>query len=646
MKVVRVLLPLVKLFPLDYIVPDNMKLIKGDLVIVSFRKKEITGIVWEQAFNSNISKLKTIITKLNFNFNSALLSLINKTAEYYLTELGSIAKLTLPMDIAIPPRKIIKQLLPGNFTLANLSQDQNKALEGLKSSPKPSVIKGVTGSGKTEIYFHLIAQYLTKGLQVLILLPEIALSTQVIKHFEARFGFTPAIWNSSVSKAKKKATLHGILSEDIKVIIGARSSLFLPYSNLGLIIIDEEHDISYKQEEGVFYHARDMAVLRANLSNIKIVLCSATPSIETIYNAQLGKYSLIELNNRYKEALMPDIEIIDMKQEKLLPNSWLSPSLITAINETLIKKEQVLLFLNRRGYCPLVLCKKCGYKFTCPNCSSWLVLHSFSKKMECHHCSFVSRIHTSCPECSSSDSLTFCGPGIERIEEEIKCLFPTNKVGLMSKDQILKPEKIKELLHKMENQEIEILIGTQIITKGYHFPNLTLVGVIDADFGFSGGDLRSSERTFQLLHQVGGRAGRENKSGKVYLQTYYPDNIVLNTLKNKDEDHFINLEIENRREANMPPFTKMASIILSGKQEAKLLKFAKIIVAAAPISQARILGPARAIMSKLGGHYRYRILIIADKKFNLQKYLYQWRESIKIPATIRFKIDIDPQNFI
>jgi primosomal protein N' (replication factor Y) len=649
MRIAEILLPLAKLFPLSYLIPSEMQLAVGDLVVVPFRNKELTAIVWNLAIKTpeNIEKFKFIKQKvpLGFSINQEMIELIKWTANYYMGELGSIAKLVLPIDIAEKPIKVKHQQLVTDFILPPLSEEQQQALTLLQQSEKPSIIKGVTGSGKTEIYFHLLADYLQQNKQILIMLPEIALSQQIISRFTIRFGFEPVIWNSLVTKAQKKMILRGMLNNEVKVVIGARSSLFLPYSNLGLIIIDEEHDGSYKQDESILYNARDVAVLRGKLAKLKIVLCSATPSIETIYNANLGKYQLIELSSRYQRATLPKIQIIDMKKQKLSKNCYLSTDLISAISQRLASKEQILLFLNRRGYAPLMLCKLCGYRFTCNFCSAWLVVHKAHNKLECHHCGYQTKIHISCPDCCQKDSLTVFGPGIERIEEEVKGIFPNNKIAVISKDYSQKSKNISELLDKMEHSEIDILIGTQMITKGYHFPNLTLVGVVDADLGaISSGDLRSGERNYQLLHQVGGRAGREYKKGLVLMQTYYPDNIIFNHLQN-GEDQFFQYELATRNSMNMPPFTKMAAIILSGKNDHNVLFMAKNLVAMAPQSSARILGPSSAIMAKLAGKFRYRILVIVDRKFNLQKFLQTWLSLIKIPNSYQLKIDIDPKSF-
>ncbi|ABV75073.1 primosome assembly protein PriA [Rickettsia akari str. Hartford] len=647
MRIAKILLPAAKLFPLDYLIAEDLELNIGDLVVVPFRNKELTGIIWEFTTIPEAKKLKIIKEKvpLNLNITLEVLELIKWMSSYYMSELGSIAKLVLPVDISEKPIKVKEQKVNHNFVLPNLSEEQNMAVTVLNESSKPVIIKGVTGSGKTEIYFHLIADYLAKGKQVLVMLPEIALSTQIINRFIERFGFEPIIWNSNVTKAQKKMILRGILSDKVKVVIGARSSLFLPFKNLGLIVIDEEHDDSYKQDDGILYNARDTAIVRGRFDKAQIVLCSATPSIETIYNIETGKYQRITLVNRYKDVDLPNIEIIDMTKEKLAKNSYLSKLLIKAIKDNLDNKKQVLLFLNRRGYAPLMLCKTCGHRFTCKFCSSWMVVHKSTKKLECHHCGYQSKIFSSCPECLEGETLTICGPGIERIEEEAKALFPESKIALISKDHAKNPEKIVQLLHQMENLEIDILIGTQMITKGYHFPYLTLVGVIDADLGSNNADLRASERTFQLLHQVGGRAGRGDSKGVVYLQSYYPDNIIFSYVKAGDEDSFFAHELEIRKSADMPPFSKTASIILSGSSESKILEIARDMVRIAPKANVKILGPASSLMSKLAGKYRYRIFIIASKQFNLQKYLKFWLSLIKIPSFCHLKIDIDPKSF-
>jgi primosomal protein N' (replication factor Y) len=651
-QIIKVLIPKAGLFPLDYKISNDINLEVGDLIIVPFRNKNITGVVWETNCSPSDKQLKIIDRTLNppgsnyKNIGLANIELIKKASSYYLASLGSIAKLVVPFDIDPQLTLPESETFSGEYSLPNLSEEQTNTLNFIKATSKPMLLKGVTGSGKTEVYFYLVAETIKKGKQSLIMLPEISLSSQIIKRFTQRFGFKPALWNSSISKTRKKKIMQGILSGSTKVVIGTRSSLFLPYKSLALIVVDEEHDASYKQGEGILYNARDMAVLKAHLLAASVVLVSATPSIETIYNVQQEKYSMVELKSRFSDATLPEVEIIDMRNIELEQNNWLSKPLITAINTTLEQGNQCLLFLNRRGYAPLMLCKACGYRFQCSKCSASMVTHKSRKLMECHHCGIISKIYDTCPECHHDNSLILCGPGIERIEEEVKRLFPDSRIKVISKDQNTKTNQVQTLLHEMEIGNIDILIGTQIVTKGYHFPKLSLVGVVDADLGFIGGDLKSVEKTFQLLHQVGGRAGREqNTKGKVLLQTYFPENKALIALAQGKEKEFIEMEMLSRKEAQMPPFTKMAVINIAGKYQEKTCSIANYIVQKAPISSARILGPAEALIFKLSGRYRYRILIICERTFNIQKYISLWFGNCKIPSSFQIKIDIDPYNF-
>ncbi|PCJ22800.1 MAG: primosomal protein N' [Rickettsiales bacterium] len=647
-QIIKVLLPQVCLFPLDYSSDTDHNI--GDLIVVPFRNKELTGIVWEIGCADSGKALKNICSPPLFpaSINPPMIELITRASSYYLADLGTIAKLVLPVNINESPLKIKTHDEQASTprALPPLTPSQQEALGIVKASILPVVIKGVTGSGKTELYFHAIQEQLALGKQALIMLPEIALGSQIIARFTERFGFEPAIWNSKVTKAQKKQILRGIISGSVKIVIGARSSLFLPYKELGMIVVDEEHDSSYKQGEGILYHARDMAVLRGAVEGCKILLGSATPSIESLYNVQIGKYQLATLNDRWSGAFLPDVKIVDMRNESLGHNCYLSEEATLAIGKNLAAKNQTLIFLNRRGYAPLMLCKACGYRFDCKSCSASMVVHKSSGRMECHHCGAVSRVHDKCPDCQEENTLTLCGAGIERVAEEVSNLFPNSNTSLVSKEEFSCLEKMKELLSRMESGEIDILIGTQIVTKGYHFPNLTLVVVANSDIGFMGGDLRTAERTYQLLHQVGGRAGRADKKGSVLLQTYYPEHKVITAIASGTEDEFIRQEIASREQAKVPPFAKMAAITITGKNPARTLIAAKDFVAKAPKSTAQILGPAEAAMLKLSGRYRYRILVIADKKFNLQKYLTLWREHAALRSTYQLKIDIDPQSTI
>lgn len=509
------------------------------------------------------------------------------------------------------------------------------------------LLDGVTGSGKTETYFEAVSAALKKEKQVVILLPEIALSNAFIDRFKQRFGCAPALWHSSLTPAQRKNTWRGIASGETKVIVGARSALFLPYPELGLMIVDEEHDGAFKQEENGIYNARDMAVVRANLADIPIVLVSATPSLETMQNVWNGKYKHLEIASRYGAASKPDIKIVDMRVDKPERQHFIAPTLKEAIIRNLEKNEQVLLFLNRRGYAPLTLCRTCGYRFECPRCTSWLVEHKAQNKLQCHHCGFEQRVPEACPSCHDVNSLAACGPGVERIAEEVKEYFPEARSLILASDVTDTHEKITSALNAIHDHEVDIIIGTQIIAKGHHFPRLTCVGIIDADLGLSGGDLRATEKSFHLLHQVAGRAGREKLKGEVYIQTFNPEHRVMQTLANDDRDEFLKVEADEREAAHMPPFTRLVSLILAGESEGQVKLIAEDIVRKAPrVEGIGILGPAQAQMYRIRGRYRYRILVRAEKNLNVQKYLSEWLDPIRIPSSVRLAVDIDPQSFL
>jgi primosomal protein N' (replication factor Y) len=510
-----------------------------------------------------------------------------------------------------------------------------------------SLLDGVTGSGKTEVYFEAIASVLKSGRQALILLPEIALSNAFLARFKQRFGCAPALWHSSLSDHQRKITWRGVASGESRVVVGARSALFLPYKDLGMIVVDEEHDPAYKQEEGVIYNARDMSVVRAHMAKCPVVLASATPSLETMQNVWLGKYEHLHLPDRHFGAGMPDIHLIDLRKDKPEKQHFIAPTLVDAI-KTAVDEEsgQALLFLNRRGYAPLTLCRTCGHRFECPRCSAWLVEHKKSGKLHCHHCDYNLPAPAKCPTCNDEDSLVPCGPGVERILEEVEHVFPGKRVAILSSDTATTHEQLNSVLNDIRDHKIDIIIGTQIIAKGHHFPKLTCVGIIDADLGLAGGDLRASERTFQLLHQVAGRAGREEDKGYVYLQTYNPDSRVMQALAKGDRDDFLEIEAAQREAANMPPFARLAGIIVSGRDEGAVIAVSKQLGMNSPFGQGiQTLGPADAPMYRLRGKFRRRLLVRADKNIDLQKAVEHWISSFKIPSTVRVQIDIDPQSF-
>ncbi|MBT4770436.1 MAG: primosomal protein N', partial [Rhodospirillaceae bacterium] len=435
-----------------------------------------------------------------------------------------------------------------------LSLDQETAAKALaektrKGGYSVTLLDGVTGSGKTEVYFEAVAAALKKGRQVLVLVPEIALTAQWLERYEARFSAPPAQWHSDLSAGTRRATWRGVAENQIKVVVGARSALFLPFPALGLIIVDEEHESGYKQEEGVIYHARDMAVVRGREEDTAVVLVSATPSLETVANVEADRYAKLHLPNRHGGASLPDIQVIDMRKDGPQSGQWLSPLLRTELADTFAANKQAMLFLNRRGYAPLTLCRKCGYRFQCPDCTAWLVEHrrgggDREGRLTCHHCGYAIPAPKACPQCENADHLAACGPGVERLAEEVRALFPDIRTEIMSSDLLSGPQAVADLIHRVENHEIDLLIGTQIVAKGHHFPRLTLVGVVDADLGLDGGDLRAAERTYQLLHQVSGRAGRGQDPGRVWLQTYRPDHPVMQALISGGRDAFIEAESE------------------------------------------------------------------------------------------------------
>lgn len=514
-----------------------------------------------------------------------------------------------------------------------------------------TLLDGITGSGKTEVYFEAIAETLKLGKQVLVLVPEISLTTQWLKRFEKRFGVTPFIWHSEIGIRDKAKTWKAVCQNNAKVVVGARSSLFLPYSDLGIIVVDESHDHSFKQESIVNYQGRDMAVLRAHLEQIPIILSTATPDLETLVNVEELKYDIVKLRKRYAKATLPEIKIIDIKKDKPQKGVWgvsfIAPLLVDELKKNLEKGEQSMLFLNRRGYAPLLICRDCGHRIQCPHCTAWLAEHRITGELICHHCGFKMHTPKRCPNCASEDGLTACGPGVERIAEEVKNRFPTARVEILSSDITSNYKEISEVIRKTTNKEVDILIGTQILAKGHNFPDLTLVGVIDADLGLMGTDLRSTEQTFQLLSQVAGRAGRGERKGVVYLQTLYPDNLILDAVIKHDREAFIDIEKSSRLMLKMPPYGKLAAIIISSTNNELAETTAYLLGKCAPkTDNIQTFGPAPAPLSLLRGKYRYRLLIKTTKNINIQEVIKKWMSMVKIKSNVRVDIDINPYSFM
>ena len=538
----------------------------------------------------------------------------------------------------------------------NLNISQKNAVksildDSLENQANIFLLDGVTGSGKTEVYLELIANELKKEKQCLILIPEIILSNYFKERFLEKFNFLPAVWHSDISKSKKHKIWRQIISGETKVVIGARSALFLPFKELSLIVVDEEHDPSYKQEDGVIYNARDMAVVRGRFSNAKVILGSATPSLESIYNVNIGKYKKIVLSERYGAAEMPIINIVDMQKEKLPSNRWIAKESINAIKRALENKEQVLLYINRRGYSPLTLCRSCGYRFSCKNCSSWLVHHKNTNTLLCHHCGYQEEIPDECPQCHSKEEFAPCGPGVERLSAEAMSLFPSAKCEIIASDTLNSPSESEKIFKTISDGEVDIIIGTQLIAKGHNFLNLTTVVAIDADLGLSGGDLRASERTFQILTQLAGRTGRADKKGRAYIQSYDPHHNVMKAMQTGKITRFIQAESEGREYRKLPPYGRLASLIIQSKNLALLESFLKTLSLKTPkkyqdSERIDVLGPAPAPIAKLRTFYRYRFLIKYKEDIRIQPFIKEWLGNIKLPKGVRIKIDIDPYNFL
>jgi len=533
-----------------------------------------------------------------------------------------------------------------------LSDDQSRVAGELVEAVRarafaPILLDGVTGSGKTETYFESVAEAIRMHRQVLVLLPEIALTENFLSRFETRFGTAPVLWHSSLRSTERRRAWRAIAEGSAQVIVGARSALFLPYAELGLIVVDEAHEISFKQDDGVRYNARDVSVMRSRFEEIPVVLASATPALESLHMANTGTYRKLELPGRFGGAELPAIQLVDLRQEKPASGRWLSAPVIEGLKARLDAGEQSLLFLNRRGYAPLTLCRNCGHRFNCPNCSAWLVEHRLSARLACHHCGLETQPPEKCPECGEADCLVACGPGVERIADEVRDLFPEARVAVATSDTLGSPDRAAEFIAQAEAKAIDVIVGTQLVTKGFHFPELTLVGVVDADLGLEGGDLRAAERTYQQVAQVAGRAGRGAKPGEVLLQTRHPDAPVIEALANGDRDAFYEAETEARRDAGAPPFGRWAAIILSSENEREAREVANRLGDTRPhLEDVTILGPAPAPLALLRGRYRYRFIISARRSANLQGMLREWLDHQDLPPGVRVGVDIDPYSFV
>jgi len=650
---IPVLIPKIFDYPFTYESKISESLNSGDFVKAPFGLNEITGVVWpyEQKTEKQF-KIKKISKKINVkNLNSSMIKFISWFSKYNLVPLGMSLKMCLLNKDVVEKdfnKEFVKFKVKKSKNKFLLNAEQKKSLIFMKSignNYNVTVLEGVAGSGKTLVYFERVKDLINKGFQALILLPEIALTNQFSRRFQEFFGAEPAIWHSGTTKKNKSIIWKGITEGKIKIVIGARSSLFLPFKNLGIIVVDEEHDVSYKQDEGVSYNARDMAITRASLENIPINLVTSIPSIETYNNIVNKKYHITKLEKRYREASLPNIEIINLHSEVLNKESWIANKTISKVNQYLEKGDQVLFFLNRRGYAPFVICKKCGYKFQCPNCAVNLNFHKKLNKLLCHYCGHKSLLSRLCKDNKKCD-LLFCGPGVERIFAELKKIYPNKKIEIFSSDTLKKNKLTNTLLKKVEKKKIDILVGTQLLSKGFHFPKLNCVVVVDGDFSSHGYDLRSAEKNVQLYHQLSGRAGRESKVSTIYFQTYTPDDEVLINITKNDPHAFLKKELFLRKEKKLPPFYRLISLIISGKDEQLIIKFATTIKSKLPkLNNVNILGPVLAPITKLRKKYRCRILIRCPKNLFIQKYLSLSLDKIKMTSGIKLEVDVDPVNF-
>jgi primosomal protein N' (replication factor Y) len=662
-----VLLPVPLDHPLHYRHP--VPLPPGTLVRAPLRGREQVGVVWEE---ESPPPPGAVLRPLRGRVAEApplppdLRRFIAWMADYTLTPKGEALGLALRIAWRKRPAGQGAKASPGETQASEesppreagespqplpLSAAQREAAEaliaGLGKGFSVTLLEGVTGSGKTEVYFEAIAAARARGLQVLVLLPEIALSGQMLGRFARRFGAPPALWHSALGQRERRETWLGVAEGRIGVVIGARSALFLPFPRLGLIVVDEEHESAYKQEEGVIYHARDMAIVRGREAGAPVVLVSATPSLETLVNAERGRFRHLFLPERPGRAELPAVRLVDLRRTPPPRGRFLSPPLVEAITATLSRGEQAMLFLNRRGYAPLTLCRSCGHRLQCPSCSAWLVAHRRRTALVCHHCGHTEPPPAACPACGAEASLVAIGPGVERVAEEAASLFPEARLAVMASDTLGDAGAAARLAAAIEGREIDLLVGTQIAAKGWHFPHLTLVGVVDADLGLAGGDLRAAERTFQLLHQVAGRAGRAEAPGLVLLQTHLPEHPVMQALAAGDAGRFLALEKEARAEGGWPPYGRLAALILSGERGEEVAAAAAQLAAARPsASDITVFGPAPAPLALLRGRHRMRFLIKSARTAPLARFIRAWLGAVRLPRQVRVAVDIDPVSFL
>jgi len=647
---VPVLLPRIFDHPHTYLSKKYGKLKAGSIVSVPFGKEEEIGVVWDKEENTNKNfKLKNIKEKKDVSLSHNLVKFINWFSLYNLAPKGMVLKMCLGDESFFSKKKETFNYITktkNNFILNEEQKNCLQEINNLGTKFSTTLLQGITGSGKTIVYFEKIKENILKGRQSLVLLPEIFLTNQFNNRFEDYFGFKPAIWHSKITKKNKRIIWKNIINGEIKLVVGARSSLFLPFKNLGLIVVDEEHDSSYKQDEGIRYNARDMAISRASIENIPILLSTSIPSLETFNNVKNKKYNLTKLKKRYKNFSLPQAEVIDLKLDRKKKNIWIDPKTITLVKKYLKKKDQVLFFLNRRGYAPFMICKACGSKLDCPNCSIFLTFHKHINKAMCHHCGYKSSVNSKCIKTDQSCDYQMYGPGVEKIYAELKQIFPEKKIKILSSDFLSKKKETKNVLTDIENNKIDILVGTQLISKGFNFPNLNCIVVVDADFSGMGFDLRSTEKNIQLYNQLSGRAGRFSKDSLVIYQTFNPSDETLKNILENDPTKFLEDEIILRREKNLPPFTRLIALIISSKSETEgVFEAQKIKKNLSALKYLEIMGPVSSPIFKIKNNYRTRLLLRSKNNLFVQKHIAKILKKINLSKKIKLIVDVDPLNF-
>jgi len=639
----------------DYTVPSDGFSI-GDIVRVPLRSDEKIGTIWERSGDIDypIEKVRAITGATGHSLAPGMLEFLGRVAVYNMIPRGMALKLAVLDDAVKEAPLAVATVSEPAYAAPELGEAQAAAAavlrERIGAGYSCTLLDGITGSGKTEVYFNAVARALeTPAAQVLIMLPEIALTSQFLDKFERRFGAEPVLWHSACTTAQRRKAWRLIESGFARVVVGTRSSLFLPFSNLALIVLDEEHDASYKQEDNAIYHGRDMAVMRAAGAGIPIVLASATPSIETVKNVAVGRYGSVKLGERFGGARLPQISIIDLRLDKPAVGEWMSPPLIARIGAAIEAGQQAMLYINRRGFAPLVMCKGCGHRVTCPNCSVYMTAHGRENPtLKCHYCGHSGALPRACEKCGAEESWLLYGPGIERIEEEIRARFPVARIAVISSDILTSQTRLSEIITSIERRECDIILGTQIIAKGHHFPGVTLVGVIDGDGGFSTPDLRANESAFQLLTQVSGRSGRGEIPGEVVIQTYDPEHPVIRSITAGDRDGFLSGEMKSREAAGMPPFTRLAAVLVQGRDRDALEIYCRELARRAPIGVEgiRCYGPIDAPLQQIKRYYRKRFLLIARSGSRVQDVIRKWLSMLTQPPSVSLKIDIDPHNFM